>query len=75
MNESLLCCEVVRGGIFGGVPAYIDVFARMYNEALSQTLSDGYMGTEENVLGMLAARFPELFNTYKNTRFLTLKLL
>eukprot|EP00299_Pterocystis_sp_00344_P014568 c7225_g1_i3.p1 GENE.c7225_g1_i3~~c7225_g1_i3.p1 ORF type:complete len:528 (+),score=157.32 c7225_g1_i3:49-1584(+) len=67
-NESAVCCEVVRGGIFGGTPAYIDVFAKMYNIALSQTLSDGYMGTEENVLGMLSARFPSLFNSYKNVR-------
>eukprot|EP00301_Raphidiophrys_heterophryoidea_P004449 c1192_g1_i1.p1 GENE.c1192_g1_i1~~c1192_g1_i1.p1 ORF type:complete len:536 (+),score=134.38 c1192_g1_i1:168-1775(+) len=60
------CCKVVRGGIFGGTPAYIDVYARVYNVLLSQTLSDGYMGTEENVMGALIYRFPSLFNAYHN---------
>eukprot|EP00299_Pterocystis_sp_00344_P015546 c7772_g1_i2.p1 GENE.c7772_g1_i2~~c7772_g1_i2.p1 ORF type:complete len:503 (-),score=101.78 c7772_g1_i2:333-1841(-) len=64
MTES--CCRVVRGGIFGGTPAYIDTFAKIYNVLLSQTLSDGYMGTEENLLGILLYRFPELFNAYHN---------
>jgi len=62
------CCNIVRGGIFGGTPAYIDVFAQIYNHALSQTLSDGYMGTDENVLAMTVARFPQLFNAYHNVR-------
>jgi hypothetical protein len=48
--------QVVRGGIFGGTPGYIDVFAQVYNLLMSQTLSDGYMGTEENLLGALIYR-------------------
>merc|ERR1712046_310520 len=61
-------CRVVRGGVFGGTPAFIDVFARIYNVLLSQTLSDGYLGTEENILGALLYRFPTLFNAWENVR-------
>eukprot|EP00298_Acanthocystis_sp_HF-20_P022104 c2904_g1_i2.p1 GENE.c2904_g1_i2~~c2904_g1_i2.p1 ORF type:complete len:137 (-),score=62.18 c2904_g1_i2:50-460(-) len=60
------CCKIVRGGIFGGTPAYIDAVSDAYNEILAQSLADGYMGTEENILGATYYRFPKLFNGFKN---------
>jgi hypothetical protein len=60
------CCRIVRGGLFGGTPAYIDAAAEAYNEILAQSLADGYMGTEENILGVTYYRFPDLFNAHKN---------
>ena len=60
------CCKIVRGGFFGGTPAYISAVAEAYNEVLAQSLADGYMGTEENILGATYYRFPELFNAHKN---------
>jgi hypothetical protein len=60
------CCNIVRGGIFGGTPAYIDAVADVYNEILAQSLADGYMGTEENILGITYYRFPQLFNARQN---------
>jgi hypothetical protein len=64
--EQEWCCRIVRGGIFGGTPAYINAVSEVYNEVLAQSLADGYMGTEENILGAAYYRFPELFNAHKN---------
>jgi hypothetical protein len=36
---------------------------------LAQTLSDGYMGTEENIFAIAFARFPHLFAGYDNNQW------
>ena len=41
----------------------------MYELALAESLSDGYMGTEENIFAMAYARFPELFAGYDNNQW------
>jgi hypothetical protein len=52
---------IVRGGIFGGQLPHIECVLRAYMIALHQTLTDGYIGTEECIWAMVFARFPELF--------------
>lgn len=58
--------RIVRGGILGGQRPYIECVAKVYNVVLAQTLTDGYLGTEENILAILFARFPELFIGFDN---------
>lgn len=58
--------RIVRGGVFGGQRAHIECVAKAYNTALAQTLSDGYLGTEENILAMIFERFAELFHGFDN---------
>lgn len=57
---------VGRGGVFGGTKEFLEVSAEVYSLALMQTLSDGYMGTEENIFSILYYRFPELVHAYEN---------
>ena len=58
--------RVVRGGIFGGTPESIECVYRVYMHALAQTMTDGYMGTEENILAIILKRFPKLFADFDN---------
>lgn len=44
---------IVRGGIFGGTLPYLECALKAYMIALHQTLADGYMGTEENILAIM----------------------
>jgi len=44
---------IVRGGIFGGTLPYLECALKAYMIALHQTLSDGYMGTEECIWAMM----------------------
>ncbi|MFN0263225.1 hypothetical protein ACKTEK_05025 [Tepidamorphus sp. 3E244] len=55
---------VARGGFFGGDAGYIREAARLYDAMLEHTLSAGLMGTEENVLTILAHLHPGLFERY-----------
>lgn len=57
---------IVRGGIFGGQLPYIECVLKAYMIALHQTLSDGYMGTEECIWAIIFARFPHLFAGFDN---------
>ncbi len=52
--------QIVRGGIFGGTLPRIECVLKAYTLALHQTLSDGYLGTEECIWAIIFARFPEL---------------
>lgn len=52
---------IVRGGIFGGQLPHIECVLKAYMIALHQTLTDGYVGTEECIWAMIFARFPHLF--------------
>ena len=60
--------KIVRGGVFGGTMPYIKCAARLYLHVLANTLKDGYLGTEENILAISFARFPWLFHGFDNDR-------
>jgi len=53
--------RIVRGGIFGGTLPYIECALKAYVIALHQTLTDGYVGTEECIWAIIVKRFPHLF--------------
>ena len=54
---------VCRGGFFGGHKDKISNFNIRYYVAASSTLSDGYMGTEENLHTILTYQYPD--ETYR----------
>lgn len=58
--------QIVRGGIFGGELPHIECVLKAYMIALHQTLSDGYLGTEECIWAIIFARFPHLFAPFDN---------
>ena len=58
--------QIVRGGIFGGQLPHIDCVLKAYIIAMHQTLTDGYLGTEECVWAIIFARFPHLFAPFDN---------
>ena len=58
--------QIVRGGVFGGTMPYIKCVARLYLRAMAETLGDGYLGTEENILSIVFKHFPELFHGFDN---------
>lgn len=58
--------QIVRGGVFGGTLPYITCVSRVYLRALHTTLSEGYLGTEENILAIIYKHFPELFIGFDN---------
>ena len=58
--------KIGRGGVFGGPRAYLEAATAVYEIALSETLSHGVMGTEENLFSILDYRFPELVHHYDN---------
>lgn len=55
-----------RGGIFGGTLPYIECVLKAYVIALHQTLTDGYVGTEECIWAIIHKRFPHLFKSSSN---------
>lgn len=56
--------KVCRGGIFGGPKSAIRKANEIYYNLLNETLSAGYMGTEESVFTIMLYRHPELFQFY-----------
>jgi hypothetical protein len=60
-NVKLVC----RGGIFGGSKDVINDVNGLYYNVMNQTLSDGYMGTEESLFSILLYRHPDLFDYYE----------
>jgi len=58
--------KIVRGGILAGTRAHIECVSKLYTMAIHQTLQDGYMGTEENILAIALQRFPDLFDAFDN---------
>lgn len=59
-NEKV--ARVARGGFFGGSKKTISEINAIYYNLLNQTLSDGYMGTEESIFSLITYLRPELTN-------------
>jgi hypothetical protein len=53
---------VCRGGLCGGPLDYVHAVSKHIGETMSETLSAGYMGTDENLLTIMAHRNPELIS-------------
>jgi hypothetical protein len=58
--------KVGRGGIIGGSPFVIEALTAMYDVALTATLREGLMGTEENILSILMAQVPQYVDPFSN---------
>jgi hypothetical protein len=56
---------ICRGGLFGGKKEAIREANSHYWHMLNESLSNGYMGTEESIFSILAHKHPELFRTAK----------
>lgn len=54
-----------RGGLFGGKKEAIRDANSYYWHMLNDTLSAGYMGTEESIFAILAKKYPEFFRSTK----------
>jgi hypothetical protein len=56
--------KVCRGGIFGGPKYTISKTNELYYSSLYDTLTSGYMGTEESIFTIMLYKHPELFQYY-----------
>ena len=56
---------VARGGFFGGDKESITTLNNLYYDLLIDTLSNGYMGTEESLFTILLYRNPHLINYFE----------
>jgi FkbM family methyltransferase len=56
--------KVCRGGIFGGPKHIISKTNEIYYNLLVDTLSAGYMGTEESIFTIMLYKHPELFQYF-----------
>lgn len=57
--------KVCRGGFFGGPKERISEFNSSYYHLMSDTLSRGFMGTEESLFTLLIYQFSEQYQYYK----------
>jgi len=57
--------KVARGGFFGGPKETISQINGEYYNLLNETLSQGYMGTEESIFSIMVYKFPELINYFE----------
>lgn len=55
---------VCRGGLFGGSKAAINQANGLYYTLLNNTLSQGYMGTEESIFAIMSYLEPERYRRY-----------
>jgi hypothetical protein len=55
---------VARGGVFGGHKRILADINDKYYQILSDTLNNGYMGTEESIFSIIAHKYPELCNCH-----------
>lgn len=58
--------KVGRGGIFGGSAFVLEYMAAMYDIALTATLRQGVMGTEENILSILKYQVKQYVDDFSN---------
>ena len=56
--------KVCRGGIFGGPKHIVSRINEIYYSLMTDTLSAGYMGTEESLFTIMLYKYPELFQYY-----------
>jgi FkbM family methyltransferase len=56
---------VARGGFFGGPKEYVSQMNNIYYSLLVETLSQGYMGTEESIFSIMLYKNPDLINYYE----------
>lgn len=59
--------RVGRGGIFGASAFVLEAITAMYDVALTASLRQGVMGTEENIFSILLAQVPQYVDTFSNT--------
>jgi O-methyltransferase len=57
--------KVARGGIFGGPKASISKANEVYYSLMSDSLKNGYMGTEESLFTLMLYKYPELFQYFE----------
>jgi FkbM family methyltransferase len=57
--------KVARGGFFGGPKETLEQINSIYYDLLNNTLSDGYMGTEESLFSIMCYKHPELINYFE----------
>lgn len=57
--------KVARGGLFGGPKETISHINGEYYNLLNETLSQGYMGTEESIFSIMIYKFPEFVNYFE----------
>jgi hypothetical protein len=57
--------KVARGGLFGGPKETISHINGEYYNLLNETLSQGYMGTEESIFSIMIYKLPELVNYFE----------
>ena len=58
--------RIVRSRIFGGDLPHIECVLKAFIIALHQTLSDGYLGRDENIWTIVHRRLPHLFSSFDN---------
>lgn len=59
-NVSYVC----RGGLFGGHKDYISTANTLYYSVLNDSLSKGYMGTEESIFTIMSYLEPHVYKRY-----------
>jgi hypothetical protein len=57
--------KVARGGFFGGPKDSITEINGIYYNLLMQTLSDGFMGTEESIFSIIVYKNPDLIQYFE----------
>lgn len=58
--------KIGRGGIFGGSAFVLEFISAMYDVALTATLREGLMGTEENILSILKYQVQHYVDDFSN---------
>lgn len=57
--------KVARGGFFGGPKDTIAEMNGEYYNLMNETLSQGFMGTEESIFSIMVYKFPEQINYFE----------
>lgn len=57
--------KVARGGFFGGPKHSISEINSLYYSLMKQTLSDGYMGTEESLFSIMCYKNSDIINYFE----------
>ena len=57
--------KVARGGIFGGPKHLIGKINEIYHTLLNDSLSKGFMGTEESIFTIMTYKYPDIIQYYE----------